>query len=111
VPALAYLGLAAGRWSALKDHPQFAWWLGALAWIGVIGTVGAAMFPFMMPSSEVPSQSLTVWNASSSEYTLSWMLGFTVVFMPLILWYTSWAFWVMRGKVSTQHVEADDHAY
>ena len=39
------------------------------------------------------------------------MLGFTVVFMPLIIWYTSWAFWVMRGKVSTQHVESDEHAY
>ncbi|MBK1702271.1 cytochrome d ubiquinol oxidase subunit II [Thiococcus pfennigii] len=111
VPGLAYLGLAAGRWGALNDRPQLAWWLGALAWIGVIGTVGAAMFPFMMPSSAEPSHSLTVWNASSSEYTLMWMLGFTVVFMPLILWYTSWAFWVMRGKVSAKHVEADDHAY
>jgi len=64
-----------------------------------------------LPSSTEPSQSLTVWNASSSRYTLGVMLGFTVVFMPLIIWYTSWAFWVMRGKVSTQHVESDEHAY
>jgi len=27
------------------------------------------------------------------------------------VWYTSWAFWVMRGKVTVQQVEADDHAY
>jgi cytochrome bd ubiquinol oxidase subunit II len=99
------------RWSALRDRPKLAWWSGALAWIGVIGTVGAAMFPFMMPSFTVPSNSLTVWNAASSERTLLWMLGFTAVFMPLILWYTSWAFWVMRGKVSAEQVEADDHAY
>jgi len=59
----------------------------------------------------VPSHSLTVWNASSSRHTLTWMLGFTLVFMPLIVWYTSWAFWVMRGKVTVQRVEADDHAY
>ncbi len=111
VPLLAYAALLAGRWNAQHDRPKLAWWSGALAWIGVIGTVGAAMFPFMMPSSTVPSNSLTVWNASSSEKTLLWMLGFTVVFMPLILWYTSWAFWVMRGKVSAAHVEADDHAY
>jgi cytochrome d ubiquinol oxidase subunit II len=39
------------------------------------------------------------------------MLGFTLVFMPLTLWYTSWAFWVMRGKVSVQRVESDEHAY
>ena len=43
-----------------------------------------------------------MWNSSSSEYTLAWMTGFTAVFVPLILWYTSWAFWVMRGKVSAQ---------
>ncbi len=111
VPALAYVGLLVGRAMAMRDRSQLAWWLGALAWIGVIGTVGAAMFPFMMPSSSTPSHSLTVWNASSSEQTLLWMLGFTVVFMPLILWYTSWAFWVMRGKVSAAHVETDEHAY
>jgi len=111
IPALAYVGLWLGRQSALRDRSQLAWWLGAVSWIGVIGTVGAAMFPFMMPSTTEPSVSLTVWNASSSERTLLWMLGFTVVFMPLILWYTSWAFWVMRGKVSAAHVEADDHAY
>jgi len=111
IPVLTYAGLYFGRQNAMRDRTQVAWWLGAVSWIGVIGTVGAAMFPFMMPSSTEPSVSLTVWNASSSERTLLWMLGFTVVFMPLILWYTSWAFWVMRGKVSAAHVEADDHAY
>ena len=39
------------------------------------------------------------------------MLGFTAVFIPLILWYTSWAYWVMRGKVSAGKIEADKHAY
>lgn len=111
VPALAYVGLLVGIWSARRGLPHLAWWMGALAWISVIGTVGAAMFPFMMPSITEPSQSLTVWNASSSEHTLLWMLGFSVVFVPLILWYTSWAFWVMRGKVSTEKVESNDHAY
>jgi cytochrome d ubiquinol oxidase subunit II len=31
--------------------------------------------------------------------------------MPLIVWYTSWAFWVMRGKVDKADVEASHHAY
>lgn len=111
VPASAYAGLLLGLAAVRKGASLFAWWLGALAWIGIIGTVGAAMFPFMLPSSSEPSHSLTVWNASSSRHTLAWMLGFTVVFMPLILWYTSWAFWVMRGKVSEQRIESDEHAY
>ena len=111
LPLLTYAGVALGTLAGRAGRSVLAWWLGALAWIGILGTVGAAMFPFMMPSSENPGQSLTVWNASSSEHTLIWMTAWTVVFVPAILAYTSWAFWVMRGKVSTEQVENDDHAY
>jgi cytochrome d ubiquinol oxidase subunit II len=111
VPAIAYAGVLLGVWAVRKGRSHLGWWLGALGWIGIVGTVGAAMFPFMLPSNSAPSHSLTVWNASSSRHTLTLMLGFTVVFMPLILWYTSWAFWVMRGKVSVGRVESDEHAY
>jgi len=111
VPLAGYVGVLLGVWVVRTGRSVIGWWLGALGWIGIIGTVGAAMFPFMLPSSSEPSHSLTVWNASSSRHTLIWMLGFTVVFMPLVLWYTSWAFWVMRGKVSVQRVESDEHAY
>ena len=111
VPALGYAGMILGVLAARANKATTAWWLGALAWIGVIGTAGTALFPFMMPSSSNPSQSLTVWNSISSELTLSWMTGWAIVFVPLILWYTSWAFYVMRGKVKGEAVEADDHAY
>ena len=39
------------------------------------------------------------------------MLVFTLIFVPIILVYTSWAFWVMRGKVTPASIENDDHAY
>ncbi|MHB1815434.1 MAG: cytochrome d ubiquinol oxidase subunit II [Steroidobacteraceae bacterium] len=109
---LAGVGGMAGAWLAARaDRSHLGWWLGALAWIGVIGTAGAALFPFMLPSSTDPSMSLTLWNASSSQDTLLWMAGFAAVFVPLILWYTSWAFWVMRGKVSAEKIARDEHAY
>ena len=111
VPIAAYVAVGFGVWAVRRNRSYLAWWLGAVGWIAIIGTVGAAMFPFMLPSSSEPSHSLTVWNASSSQHTLIWMLGFTVVFIPLIVWYTSWAFWVMRGKVSAEQVEGDEHAY
>ncbi len=111
VPAIAFLGMAGSFFAVSVRWSHVAWWLGALAWIGVIGTAGAALFPFLLPSSSDPSQSLTVWNASSSRLTLAWMLGFAAVFVPLIVWYTSWAFYVMRGKVDPDHVATDEHAY
>mgnify|MGYP001396266418 CR=1 FL=1 len=109
-PGLVYGALLLGVLAQVLRRPLVGWWLGAFAWVGVIGTVGAAMFPFLMPSSTHPSHSLTVWNSGSSLRTLSWMLGFTLVFMPLIVWYTSWAFWVMRGKVDPKQIEGSEHA-
>ncbi|MDA8390545.1 MAG: cytochrome d ubiquinol oxidase subunit II [Gammaproteobacteria bacterium] len=111
VPIVAFLALFGAYLAARTRRGQLGWWCGALAWAGVIGTAGAGLFPFLLPSSQDPSVSLTVWNASSSRLTLEWMLGFAVVFVPIILWYTSWAFWVMRGQVKPEHVAHDEHVY
>jgi cytochrome d ubiquinol oxidase subunit II len=111
VPALGFSAMMFGFLMVRANRSTLAWWSGALAWIGVIGSVGASMFPFLMPSSSNPSQSLTIWNAVSSRTTLIWMAGWAGVFMPAILAYTSWAFYVMRGKVKAGHVASDPHAY
>ncbi|MFP3581949.1 cytochrome d ubiquinol oxidase subunit II, partial [Arthrobacter sp. SIMBA_036] len=73
LPAAALLALLIGSAAISRRHGYLAWWLGLVVWARVIGSVGAAMFPFMMPSSAEPSHSLTIWNASSSELTLGWM--------------------------------------
>ncbi len=111
VPLLGFAGLFFGWMSVRGNKHTLAWWLGAVSWIGVVGTIGVAMFPFLMPSSSNPSQSLTLWNSISSETTLLWMAGWALVFVPIIFWYTGWAFYVMRGKVDPKEVEADPHAY
>lgn len=108
LPALAYVSLIAGILAIRAERAVFAWWSGVITWIAVIGMVGAAMFPFVMPSISNPSHSLTVWNSGASTLTMSWMLGFTVLFMPIIVSYTSWAFYIMRGKVNTQTVESEE---
>jgi cytochrome d ubiquinol oxidase subunit II len=111
LPVLGCLAMVLGWLAVRADRPTLAWWLGALAWIGVIGTAGVSLFPFMMTSSTDPSQSLTVWNSISSARTLLWATGFTAVFVPLIVAYTSWAFHVMRGKVSAEHIDGNSHSY
>ena len=108
VPLLAYAGMLIGVFMVGKGRSHVAWWFGALAWTGIIGTVFASMFPFLMPSITQPAHSLTVWDSSSSQRTLTWMLGATLIFVPTVIAYTSWAFWVMRGKVK----EVDsEHSY
>ena len=92
--ALALLGVRAGM-----ETPAFAG--SSLSAVGIISTVGLSMFPFILPSSVDPKSSLTVFNASSSHLTLFVMLVVTVVFLPIVLAYTAWAFKVMWGR-STQ---------
>ena len=91
--ALAIMGIRQGR-------PGRAFIASSMAVVGAITTVGLTMFPFILPSSSAPSNSLTVWDASSSHLTLFVMLIAAVIFMPLIVAYTSWVFRVMRGKVT-----------
>ena len=77
---------------------------------GIIGTAGVSMFPFIMPSSTVPSVSLTVWDSVSSHLTLGIMFWATVILMPIIIFYTSWAYSVMRGKVTAAYIKEHEHS-
>lgn len=92
MPLLVALGLRGRReWLALLAS--------GLAVAGIILTVGAAMFPVILPSTIDPRFSLTVWDSSSSHVTLFIMLVCVLIFLPLILAYTSWVYSVLRGKV------------
>jgi cytochrome d ubiquinol oxidase subunit II len=63
-------------------------------------------------SSVDPGSSLTVWDASSSHLTLFIMLVVTVVFIPLIVIYTSWVYRVLWGKIDETEIrEGSGHAY
>jgi cytochrome d ubiquinol oxidase subunit II len=52
-----------------------------------------------------------VWDASSSHLTLFIMLIATVIFLPLILLYTSWVYSVMRGPITKDSVDNTPNAY
>lgn len=109
---LPVLGVAGALLSAgllLVRRTLTAFVASSLTLLGVIGTVGASMFPFIMPSISMPNASLTVWDSVSSHLTLGIMFWATLIFMPLIVLYTSWAYRVMRGKVTVERILADEH--
>ena len=83
----------------------------SLSIVGVILTVGLALFPFLMPSSSDPRFGLTIWDASSSRLTLWIMLLATAFFLPIITLYTSWVYRVMRGKVTSESVDGTPNSY
>jgi len=71
----------------------------ALAMVGIFGAVGATLFPDMVPAANDPALSLTVYNSSSSQNTLTVMLILALVGMPIVLGYTIWIYRLFRGKV------------
>ena len=97
-PVLGFAGLAVASASFRASRPRSALTGSALAIVGIIGTAGLTLFPFLLPSSSDPRASLTVWDASSSQLTLWTMLLATAVFLPIVLAYTAWVYRVMRAR-------------
>ncbi len=60
---------------------------------------GIGMFPEIVSASNDPANSLTIYNAASSEKTLGIMLVIAIIGVPLVLAYTASIYWVFRGKV------------
>ncbi|MEG0820994.1 MAG: cytochrome d ubiquinol oxidase subunit II [Burkholderiaceae bacterium] len=108
VPALGFAGAIVGLIAAAARKGGIAFVGSAVSITGIIGTAGVSMFPFLMPSSSDPRSSLTVWDATSSHFTLGLMFVATLIFLPLIVLYTSWAYKVMRGKVTNEFIEANN---
>ena len=70
------------------------------------------MFPMILPSSVDPRFSLTVWDSSSSHITLFIMLVCTIIFLPIILAYTTWVYSILRGKVDQMAIiKGETHSY
>ncbi|MDR3431716.1 MAG: cytochrome d ubiquinol oxidase subunit II [Rouxiella aceris] len=76
----------------------------------VILTTGVTMFPFVMPSITNPNASLTMWDATSSPLTLKVMTVVACIFVPIILIYTSWAYYKMFGRLDKTYIENNKHS-
>ena len=104
-PVLGLLGPLLALLLTSARRSGLAFIASALGIFGIIATAGVSMFPFLMPSSIAPAASLTVWDASSSRLTLFVMLLATLIFLPIVLIYTSIVFRALRGVVTASHVE------
>jgi cytochrome d ubiquinol oxidase subunit II len=60
------------------------------------------MFPRVMISSTNPEWSLTIYNASSSQYTLTVMSIVALIFVPIVLAYQGWTYYMFRKRITTK---------
>jgi cytochrome d ubiquinol oxidase subunit II len=109
VPGLAFIAGAVTLMLSKIERPGLAFISSSLTLASIILTAGVSMFPFLIPSSSALNSSLTVWDASSSLTTLKIMFLVTVIFLPIVVAYTSWVFRVLRGKITLEHIHQNDH--
>jgi cytochrome d ubiquinol oxidase subunit II len=109
-PVAAFAGALLAVVASLLRRAGAAFLLSCGAVSGVVVTAGLALFPFIMPSSSHPASSLTVWDAVSSHRTLQVMFWGALIFLPLIVAYTSWVYRVMRGKITERQVRDGGHS-
>jgi cytochrome d ubiquinol oxidase subunit II len=110
-PVIGILAPIAVSFLSVRQRPGIAFVASSLTLAGIILTAGFSMFPFLMPSASFPSMSLTIWDSSSSHLTLNVMFYVAVIFVPIVLSYTAWSFWVMRGRLKAKDVtDGSSHA-
>jgi cytochrome d ubiquinol oxidase subunit II len=88
---------------AFLDHNKEGW---AFITMGVHliltqSTFFMILFPRVMISSTNPDFSLTIYNASSSPYALQVMTVIGLIFLPIVLIYEGYTYWVFRQRVTS----------
>jgi cytochrome d ubiquinol oxidase subunit II len=107
---VALSGIAAltliGSWVAnLRNREGAAFTLGAITIVAAVAALFFALFPNVMPSTLEPGSGLTIENASSTDYTLTIMSWAALIFLPLVLAYQAWTYWVFRKRVTRARIE------
>ncbi len=85
--------------SLRRERDGISFIMSSLIFAGLWGIVGASLHPILVRASNLIYNSLSIYNASSSELTLKVMLLFALIGMPLVIAYTAFVYKVFKGKV------------
>lgn len=106
---IAALALIAAQAANFIKREGLAFTLMVLTIITAVGALFAALYPNVLPSTTDPAFSLTIENASSSEYTLTVMSWVAAFMIPFVLAYQTWTYWVFRKRISRKNIPATAH--
>ena len=111
VPALAVVALLSVRFFLGARKPLSAFTASCVTILAVVATGVTGLYPNLIPSRLDPAASLTIFNSSSSPYTLMIMTVVAFIFVPIVIAYKIWVYRVFRARVSGKDIEGDSHAY
>ena len=104
--AIAAVLLLASWIANQRGREGWAFGFGAVTIVSTVLALWFALFPYVMPSTvDLATNSLTIENASSTDYTLTIMSWAAVIFLPLVLVYQGWTYWIFRKRISRSRIE------
>jgi cytochrome bd ubiquinol oxidase subunit II len=106
VPLMALGALLAAGALIHQEKMGWAFTMTTLTIVFTVATLFVSLYPRVMVSSLDPEWSLTIYNASSTPYTLKVMTVVAAIFVPIVLAYQAWTYWVFRHRITAEsHLE------
>ncbi len=102
IPVVAGTAILAAGYFLRKKREGWAFGMTAVTIIFSVATIFLVLFPRVMVSSLDETLSLTIYNASSSPYTLRVMTIIALTVVPVVLIYQGWTYWVFRQRLTDQ---------
>jgi cytochrome bd ubiquinol oxidase subunit II len=104
VLAVAVVAQLAAVVSVWRRRDGWAFVCTAMVVAAVVILLFGALYPNLVPSTLNEQWSLTIYNASSTPYTLKIMTWVTAFFAPLTIVYQGWTYWVFRQRISAERI-------
>jgi len=101
-PIFAVVAMLAAGAFVRQEKMGWAFSMTCLALALATITIFMSLYPRVMVSSLDTAWSLTIYNASSTPYTLRVMSVVALIFIPLVLGYQAWTYWVFRHRISAE---------
>ncbi|RPF25625.1 cytochrome d ubiquinol oxidase subunit II [Georgenia muralis] len=105
VAAVALVGVVV---AARERREGWAFVLNAVAIVAAVVLIFGTMYPNVMPSSLDPAWSLSIDQAASTDATLTVMSIVALFFVPVVLAYQGWTYWVFRKRIVAAPGGGDD---
>ena len=111
VEIIAVLAVIAVAWLVRADLEGWAFAATTLAMATVVLSIFSELYPKVMVSSTNPAYSLTIHNSASGSYSLTVMTIVVAIFLPFVLAYTAWTYYVFRRRVSDKDFRIQQTAH
>lgn len=101
---LAIVGVVGAWFFNGKGREGWAFLLSAVATLALFTQVFVAMFPNAIATNLAGGKDLDIWTAASTTTTLTIMTWAAIVFVPIVLAYQAWTYWVFRKRISVKNI-------